>query len=155
MNDMQLGPEKIPTELYEQIYRSVPIFCVDIIAVDDQKRFLMVKRKNKPFEGTWWFPGGRVLKNETVHDAALRKLKEETGSAGTFVREVGFYELIDEDGYFENTTVHTPVVVCLMKVDATSNIQLDEQGSEYRWDTKIDPNLNPHVREMLVKAGFD
>lgn len=47
--------------------------------VTNNDKVLLVKRK--PTEGMlrWQFPGGIVEKNETVEDAIVRELKEETG----------------------------------------------------------------------------
>ncbi|MFH1246306.1 MAG: NUDIX domain-containing protein [Candidatus Liptonbacteria bacterium] len=153
-NPIPVGPEKIPDTLYKEIYQSVPIFCVDVIAVDGRERYLLTKRKNKPLKDTWGFPGGRVLKNEKVEDAAMRKLHEETGLVGKFIRQIGFYEFIDKEGSYENTSVHTPVVVCLVRVSGKEDVRLDNQSSEYVWRENIDRDLHLHLREMLVRAGF-
>lgn len=40
---------------------------------------LLVQRKNPPNAGYWGFPGGHVEAGETVAEAALRELWEETG----------------------------------------------------------------------------
>ncbi|WP_243373146.1 NUDIX hydrolase [Microvirga solisilvae] len=39
---------------------------------------LLVRRANPPDAGLWGFPGGKIEFGETVADAALRELKEET-----------------------------------------------------------------------------
>lgn len=40
---------------------------------------LLVRRANPPDAGRWGFPGGKIEQGETVSDAALRELSEETG----------------------------------------------------------------------------
>lgn len=40
---------------------------------------LLIKRKNLPGEGLWALPGGFLNPNETLEQAALRELQEETG----------------------------------------------------------------------------
>jgi colanic acid biosynthesis protein WcaH len=151
---MDLGSEQIPQPLYKEIYNTMPIFTVDAITVDGRDEYLLVRRTNKPWKGSWAFPRGRVLKNEKVQDAAVRKVKEETGLMGTFVRQVGFYELIDLDGYFEGTSAHTPVIVCLVNVEDATPLHIDAQSSEFKWCKRIEPDLHPHMKEMLVRAGF-
>jgi ADP-ribose pyrophosphatase YjhB (NUDIX family) len=45
-------------------------------------RVLLVQRANPPAQGLWGFPGGRQHLGETLAQAALRELKEETGVTG-------------------------------------------------------------------------
>ncbi|WP_010142426.1 NUDIX hydrolase [Oceanicola sp. S124] len=40
---------------------------------------LLVRRANPPDAGLWGFPGGKLDLGETLAEAALRELKEETG----------------------------------------------------------------------------
>lgn len=51
-------------------------FCVTVYVIDDKKRFLMLlnRKLNK-----WVPPGGKVDRNETPDEAALRECFEETG----------------------------------------------------------------------------
>jgi ADP-ribose pyrophosphatase YjhB (NUDIX family) len=42
-------------------------------------RVLLVRRANPPDQGRWGFPGGRIEPGETLAEAALRELAEETG----------------------------------------------------------------------------
>jgi 8-oxo-dGTP diphosphatase len=43
---------------------------------------LLVRRANPPDAGLWGFPGGKIDYGETVKEAALRELLEETGVRG-------------------------------------------------------------------------
>jgi len=42
-------------------------------------RLLLIKRGDEPYKGSWAFPGGFVDENETVEEAMVRELSEETG----------------------------------------------------------------------------
>ena len=68
----------IPKDKYRYILENIPICCVELICIKDNK-VLLVKRKNKPAKDEWWFPGGRILKREAITDAAIRKAEEEIG----------------------------------------------------------------------------
>lgn len=56
-----------------------PIFVTADPVVVAQGHILMVHRKNAPAKGLWALPGGFVEQDETVAEAALRELNEETG----------------------------------------------------------------------------
>ena len=53
-----------------------------IITLEARPRVLLIKRKHDPFAGKWALPGGFVDERETLRDAALRELQEETGVVG-------------------------------------------------------------------------
>ncbi|MCB4205417.1 2-dehydropantoate 2-reductase [Deferribacterales bacterium Es71-Z0220] len=53
-----------------------PKLTVDVIVVNSKKQVLLIERKNKPYG--WAIPGGFVDYGETVEQAAVRELLEET-----------------------------------------------------------------------------
>jgi len=57
---------------------SSPIPAVIAVVVHED-RALLVRRANPPDAGLWGFPGGKIEFGETVKDAAIRELREETG----------------------------------------------------------------------------
>lgn len=51
-----------------------------IAVVIHEDRALLVRRANPPDAGLWGFPGGKIEFGETVKNAAIRELLEETGT---------------------------------------------------------------------------
>jgi mutator protein MutT len=45
----------------------------------DDDRVLLVQRTNPPSEGLWSFPGGAIQLGETLEEALVREVREETG----------------------------------------------------------------------------
>jgi 8-oxo-dGTP diphosphatase len=70
-----------------------PELCVGIVAVRDDA-LLMVQRGRGPGQGRWSLPGGRVEPGETMAEAVLRELDEETGLVGVCGDLVGWVERI-------------------------------------------------------------
>ena len=65
-----------------QAYRSpdrelVP--AVGAVVVDDQGRVLLVLRGHEPEPGRWTIPGGKVEQGESLAQALVREVREETG----------------------------------------------------------------------------
>jgi ADP-ribose pyrophosphatase YjhB (NUDIX family) len=72
---------------------ALPEVCVGAVAVFDDT-ILMVRRGRGAAQGTWSIPGGRVEAGETLAEAVIRELAEETGLAGVCDSLVGWAERI-------------------------------------------------------------
>ena len=60
------------------------------------EQLLLVQRGPGAGAGRWAVPGGRVERGETLAEAVVRELHEETGLHGVCGRFVGWAEIIDE-----------------------------------------------------------
>lgn len=58
---------------------------------------LLVQRSKAPDKGLWGYPGGHVELGETVAEAAVRELREETGLVATAGAVIGAKDLILRD----------------------------------------------------------
>lgn len=70
----------------DTVYYDNPIPSVAVIARNVQGQLLLVKRKAEPKKGFWALPGGFMDGGESVTQAALREMKEETGLEGKIKR---------------------------------------------------------------------
>ena len=122
----------IPAKLYRQILKVMPIPCVDLLVTDRQGRVLLVKRKNEPVKGQWWFPGGRVHHGETRAQAARRKLREECGLTARDVREIGTYDVVLPRGG-SRPPCHGITTLFDVKVARHGRIRLDDQSAGAAW----------------------
>jgi 8-oxo-dGTP diphosphatase len=76
-----------------EIFYHNPLPAAAALVLDDQRRVLLVKRGIVPNKGEWCLPIGFAETGETIANAALRELHEETGVVGRVVR------LIDADSW--------------------------------------------------------
>lgn len=75
--------------------------CVSVSAIaiyDDQ--ILMIRRGHGPAQGKWSVPGGKVRFGETLAEALVRELLEETGLQGICGEFVGICEKIDDEDHY-------------------------------------------------------
>ena len=69
------------TKPYDVTQYERPSVTVDVVVfsiLDEMLKVLLIKRKAWPFEGVWAIPGGFVRMEESLEEAAYRKLIEET-----------------------------------------------------------------------------
>ena len=62
-----------------EIYYQNPLPAATALVVNDRGELLLGKRSVEPALGQWCLPGGFVELNESMEEAALRELHEETG----------------------------------------------------------------------------
>lgn len=58
---------------------------------------LLIRRKRPPFEGMWATPGGFVNIDESLEEAALRELEEETGVRDVYLEQLYTFGDVDRD----------------------------------------------------------
>jgi len=128
----------IPSKHYVKIIEVLPILCVDIVVQNTRGEYLLVKRVNQPKGGEWWPVGGRVLKGESLEQAAIRKVKEETSLQVNRVQPVGFFESVDDANSFGlPISYHAVSIVFTTSVDDQQQIVLDDQSLEWKYAREL------------------
>ena len=89
-----------PTSLSNELTKHAPpptklvgghAIAVDVVLFTIQAgtlKVLLVKRQQPPYRGAWALPGGIVGPEESVDDAALRELQEETNIANIYLEQL-------------------------------------------------------------------
>jgi len=109
-------------------------------------KVLLVKRGRDPGKGLWSFPGGVVNAGETLRDAVLRELYEETGLRGNVLKLVQVEEVIVR----ENRTVKYHYVVLYYLVEASGFLRQGGDAEEVKW-IKIEEALASSRVSSVVK----
>lgn len=121
-----------------------PEACVGAVVVDDD-HLLLVRRGRGPAAGTWSVPGGHIEAGETVPEAVLRELREETGLEGVCGALIGWAERIDE-GH------HAVILDFAVTVLEAAEPVAGDDAAEARWVPLWDVaemNLAPGLAEFL------
>jgi 8-oxo-dGTP diphosphatase len=66
---------------------------------------LLIRRAHYPFEGMWALPGGYVDMDETLEDAVVRELEEETGLKAVTLRQLHAFSELNRDPRGRTVTV--------------------------------------------------
>jgi len=132
----------IPAEEYKKIMEVLPILCVDIVITNTGGQYLLLKRANEPLKGQWWVIGGRVLKGETLEEAAVRKVKEETALNIEAVYPIGYYEDTSEENPFGlGSPLHSVSLVFSARVDDQQEVRLDYQSTDWKFSKVLPANF--------------
>jgi colanic acid biosynthesis protein WcaH len=143
----------IPELEYKRILEILPIICVDVFIIYDNKCLLLL-RKNEPAINQYWVPGGRIYKLESIKDAAIRKAKEETNLDCEFVKIISVEESIFPKTENMTTDIHTVNVCCLMNVSNIENLKFDEHHSDFMWIDKQNEEYHNCVNNPLSLINF-
>ena len=138
----------IEDELYHKIREVLPTVCVDLLVTNEQKEYLLAKRTEKPAQGSWWFPGGRIRKGETWQECAKRKGREEMGI------DMPIGNLISVENYFADDADWHTVNLVVQAYFSHRLIELDKTHEEFRWVSTIEPDLHRCVKNPLTIYGF-
>jgi len=111
-------------------YPNKPVVGVGAIILDED-RILLEKRKNSPGKGKWSVPGGLVDLGETVEEAVIREVKEETGLEVCDPRliDVVSYVSLDERG----AVMYHYVIIDYLVTSRGSNPKAASDAEDLRW----------------------
>lgn len=124
-----------------------PEIAVGAIAVRDGS-LLMIKRAHDPAAGLWSLPGGRVEHGESLADALVREVAEETGLEIEVGDLAGILEVVGE--------THYVILDYFARVTGAAEPFPSDDVSEARWipfDEVERLDLTPRFVETLRGWG--
>lgn len=71
------NPKYLCPRQFADIIKNAPLVSIDLIIRDQDDRVLLQFRQDRPAQGCWFVPGGRIRKYESVEDAITRIGQEE------------------------------------------------------------------------------
>ncbi len=127
---------------FRAVIKNSPLPSIDLIVSDKQGKILLGCRKNRPAKGTWFVPGGRIRKGESIEEGLARildleiRLSYEEFSGGNQVRFKGVFEhRYDNENFFGDPGYGTNYIVLAFAIRASPKISSlpKDQHSDYRW----------------------
>jgi 8-oxo-dGTP diphosphatase len=110
---------------------------VDVVTLtleDGDLRVLLIRRRKPPFEGKWALPGGFVGMDESLREAALRELAEETDVRDVCLEQIQTFGDLDRDPRGRVITVAYLALVAPHAVSARAG----DDALETRWWSMYD-----------------
>ena len=130
-----------------------PAIAVGAIVID-KGALLLVKRDREPARGEWSLPGGRVEVGETLREALVREVREETGIDVDVDGLIGVAERVvrDDDG---DIAYHYVILdyVCQAR---THTLKPGDDAADARWvpaESLADMTLTSGLLEFLSDRG--
>ena len=114
-----------------------PAVTVDVVIFtlrEGDLQVLLVRRKAPPFQGMWAIPGGFIRLDESLEEAALRELEEETGVRDVYLEQLYTFGDPDRD---PRGRVITVAYFALVPADAVRP-RAGDDAAEARWWSMYD-----------------
>jgi 8-oxo-dGTP diphosphatase len=135
-------------------YPDSPLVGVGAVIIEDG-RVLLVKRGHPPLEGEWSIPGGVLELGETLREAAVREVREETCLTVETAELLGVYDRVlrDDDGH----TLYHFVLVDFLCRRVGGKAQAADDADEVRWFTPVEAHELPLAEDTaaVIRLGFD
>lgn len=122
------------------VVRHTPLVSIDLL-IEHNGRLLMGQRVNEPARGTWFVPGGRINKDETLETAYARLCDAELGVRGQLeqARLVGAFTHLYDTNFAAEPGISSHYVVLAYKLptglvtpDALHSLPPDQHAA-YAW----------------------
>ena len=154
-------------DIFLSVIDVAPLVSVDLVVVRSGCQVLFGYRNNRPAQGFWFVPGGRIFKNERIKAALIRIGQKELGmgegiaSGALSPRSLGAFEHFYADSFAGDVGVSTHYVVLGYRLDVQSDFSLpttDEQHAEFRWwpieRAVQSPEVHQFTKDYLISEVF-
>lgn len=122
-----------------------PVVAVGAVVLDGAGRVLLVRRGRPPGRGTWTLPGGHVEAGETLAEAVVREVREETGLATRVLCGLGVVTVAREGFAY---AIHEHL---LAPLDPGAEPRADDDADDARWVRHEDvTQLGVHADAVAV-----
>ena len=147
-------------EAFKQVIASTPLISIDLIVRDTEHRVLLGERLNRPAQGYWFVPGGRIQKDETISVAFARLVSEELGISKAIDEATffGVYQHLYQDNVFDEVgSTHYIVLAFELILSSLDELSLpDIQHGKFDWfseaDLLVDKSVHGNTKDYFRSA---
>ncbi|MCK4701939.1 NUDIX hydrolase [Candidatus Bathyarchaeota archaeon] len=137
-----------------RLYPGRPIVGVGVL-IEEDGRYLLVKRAAEPDAGLWSIPGGLIEVGEKAADAAVREALEETGLSVEIMNRVDMVDKIirDDDG---DVKYHF-IIIDFLARPLSGEMRPMDDALDAAWaapEDFIKYELTPTLVEQLKRIGI-
>ncbi len=136
-------------------YPTAPLVGVGAVVVHEG-RVLLVQRAKEPAKGRWSIPGGLIEVGETLHEAVVREVQEETG---LLVEPIQLIELLDRVYREEGRVRYHYVIADYLCRVVGGTLSAASDAAAVRWVERAEWNshsalvLDP-ITVRVLEAGW-
>ncbi|MBI4969427.1 MAG: NUDIX hydrolase [Rhodospirillales bacterium] len=135
-----------------RLYPEQPLVGVGAVIWRDGQ-VLLIQRGQPPRQGSWSLPGGLQHLGETVEEAVLREVLEETGLSVRLIGVAAVVDLIDRDD--QAKIRHHYTVIDFAAEWAAGEAQAGSDAADLCWADPDDLDrfaLTPQAKGVIAKA---
>jgi colanic acid biosynthesis protein WcaH len=116
----EIESRQLPADEFLALVKNAPLVSIDLIVENNNGEILVGRRKNSPAKDSWFVPGGRIRKDETLDVALARITREELGTETPRVKAdfLGVFEHFYSDNFAGVSGVGTHYVVLAFRLGA-------------------------------------
>ena len=127
-------------------YPSRPILAVSAAIIRDGRVFI-ARRARGPALGVWTMPGGMVEAGETLSEALIREILEETSMTIVPVALAGHREVVVRDS--EGRVSRHFVILCFASRWVSGETKLNDELDDSKWARPAE------LKELKTTEGLD
>ena len=156
----------LSAEEFSHACRALPLVSIDLVITrggEDRLELLLGRRNNRPAEGWWFTPGGRIRKNEPLGEALARIAQAEVKLSGIVLDDLVFLGACDhfyhDSAFDQQISTHYVNLPYWLRLDDEQAQRIEPpvgaetQHSAWRWialdRAAEDPLVHENVRRTL------
>jgi 8-oxo-dGTP diphosphatase len=127
-----------------EVFYDNPLCAVAVVAEKGGK-VIFIKRNVEPAKGMWALPGGFIEQGETVEEAALRELNEETGVSA---EKAEIIKVASENTFFFRTLI----IIGVRAYGISGELKAGDDAGEVKWcDIGKTPKITFPAHKIFVR----